>query len=59
MAYDRQWVVSFLHRMGYPRAADEAAEALPDPVTKEQVQAFADQHGISRDELISEMGGSP
>lgn len=59
MAYDRQWVVSFLRRMGYAQAADEAAKVLPDEVSRDQIQEFADQHGISRDELISQMGGSP
>jgi hypothetical protein len=45
--------------MGYPQEADEAARDLPDPVEVEQLREFGDRHGISRDEIISRMGGSP
>jgi hypothetical protein len=48
-----------LHRLGYERAAEEAARELPDPVTMDQLAAFGARHGISRDELTSRMGGSP
>ena len=59
MAYDRQWIVDTLRRLNYPEAADEAARVLPDEVSLEQLQKFGDQHGISSDELMSRMGGSP
>ena len=59
MAYDRQWVVDQLRRLGYTQEADEAARALPDQVSEEELRAFSDRHGISRDELMSRMGGSP
>jgi len=59
MAMSRQWVVDTLRRMGYSQEADEAARDLSDPVEIEQVREFGDRHGISRDELISWMGGSP
>ena len=59
MPQDRQWVIELLRRLGYTRAAEEAARELPDPVTMEEIRSFGDRHGISRDELISEMGGSP
>jgi hypothetical protein len=59
MAHDRQWVVDSLRRLGYMQAADEAAQELPDQVSAEQLLDFADRHGISRDEVISQMGGSP
>jgi len=59
MAHDRQWVVDTLHRLGYTQAADEAAQVLPDQVSVEQLLDFADRYGISRDEVISRMGGSP
>jgi hypothetical protein len=45
--------------MGYAQEADQAARELPDPVELEQLKAFGDRHGISRDELTSRMGGSP
>jgi len=59
MAHDRQWVVDTLHRLGYTQAADEAAQELPEQVSMEQLLDFADRHDISRDEVISRMGGSP
>lgn len=58
MAYDRQWIIDQLQRLGYTQEADEA-RALPAQVSAEDLQAWADRHGISRDELISRMGGSP
>ncbi|HEY1821172.1 MAG TPA: hypothetical protein VGG83_14705 [Trebonia sp.] len=59
MALDRQQMIDLLSRLGYAQAADEAARALPDPVSVEQVREFAARHNISHDELISRMGGSP
>jgi len=59
MAHDRQWVVDTFRHLGYPEAAEQAAQELPDPVSLEEIQKFADRFGISRDELISQMGGSP
>jgi hypothetical protein len=59
MAYDRQSVIHLLQALGYEEQADEAAKALPDPVSLDELIAFGDKHGISRDELTSRMGGSP
>ena len=59
MAESRQWVVDMLRHMGYAHEADEAAQELPDPVDIEQLTEFGDRHGISRDDITSEMGGSP
>jgi hypothetical protein len=59
MSHDRQWVVDTFRRLGYTQAADEAAQVLPDEVSVEQLLDFADRHGISRDDVISRMGGSP
>ena len=59
MSQDRQWVVDTLRRLGYTQAADEAAQVLPEQVSVEQLLDFADRYGISRDEVISRMGGSP
>jgi hypothetical protein len=59
MAYDRQWVVDTLRRIGYPQAADEALRELPDTLELSELQEFGAKFGISRDELISRMGGSP
>jgi hypothetical protein len=59
MGQDRQWVVDTLRRLGYQHEAEEAARVLPDPVDMEQLIQFGDRYGISRDELTSQMGGSP
>ena len=59
MDVSRQSVVDALRRLGYSQEADEALMVLPDPVDENQVLRFGEQHGISRDELIDRMGGSP
>ena len=59
MAYDRQWLIDTLQHLGYAREADEAAQTLPAEISQEELLRFSDQHGISRGELISRMGGSP
>jgi len=59
MAHDKQWLVDTLRRLGYPQAADDAARELPEQVSTEDIQRFADRVGISRDEVMSRMGGSP
>lgn len=59
MAYERQWIIDQLQRLGYPEEADEAARTLPEQVSAEELTAFGDRHGISRDDLVSRMGGSP
>jgi hypothetical protein len=59
MSYSRQEIVASLRRAGYTELADEALRVLPDPVDTEQVEAFGREHGVDRDDLINEMGGSP
>jgi hypothetical protein len=59
MRYSRQEVVAIMRRTGYTELADEAERVLPDPVDLDQLEAFARQHGVSKDDMISEMGGSP
>ena len=59
MQFSRQHVLEVLHRLGYTDLADEASRDLPDPVDIDRLQAWAMQHGLSRDELISQIGGSP
>jgi hypothetical protein len=46
MRYDRQGLVDLLRRLGYTKAADDAAR-LPDQLSEEQLQEFGNQHGIS------------
>ena len=52
-------IVEMLRRAGLPKAADEADRSLPDRVELERAQEFGARYGITRDELISRMGGSP
>jgi hypothetical protein len=59
MEYSRQHVVDVLRRMKYRELADEASRDLPDPVDTDRLQAWMMRHGLSRDEMVSEMGGSP
>jgi len=59
MSQDRQWLVDTLRNLGYTEAADTAARELPDPVSMEELRKFADRYNISRDEVMSQMGGSP
>jgi hypothetical protein len=58
MAVSRQWVINMLNRMGYTEAAEEASRVLPEQIELKQLEEFGDRHGISRSELVSEMGGT-
>lgn len=59
MQYSRQEVVDVLRKAGFHEAAEEAMVELQDPVDLAHVQEWAMQRGITRDLLISQMGGSP
>ena len=56
---DRKWAVDLLRRAGYRQAAEEAEHELPEQVTLDEIKAFADRHGVSHDDIIIQMGGSP
>lgn len=57
--YSRQYVADRLRRQGFPELADLAMRELPDPVDVEQIQAWGMRYGVTEDDLISRMGGSP
>jgi hypothetical protein len=59
MQYSRREIVSIMRRTGYTELADEAERVLPDPIDADQLIAFAQEHGLNRDDFVSEMGGSP
>jgi hypothetical protein len=59
MRLARQHVVELLRRTGHAEAAEDAARALPDPAELDDVLLFLGPYGITRDVLVSEMGGSP
>ena len=57
--YSRQQVIDQLSGLGYRELAEEAALELPDPVDINRLEEWCLQHGLTRDEVISRMGGSP
>ena len=57
--YSRQYVADSLRRQGFPDLADMALRELPDPVDIEQLENWGMRCGVSMDDLISRMGGSP
>ena len=57
--YSKQHVLDVLHTLHRPDLADEASQDLPDPVDIDQLVPWMLQHGLSRDEIVSRMGGSP
>lgn len=57
--FKKQEVVAILRRAGLREVADEANRSLPDPVGRERAAQFVFRYGITRDSLISRLGGSP
>ncbi len=55
----RQELVHILRNAGLSHAAEEAERTLPDEVDLQRAAEFGAQYGITRDQLISRMGGSP
>jgi hypothetical protein len=55
----RQNVVEVLRRAGFREAAEQAAKELPDPVDVEHAVAWGMQRGITREVLMTQLGGSP
>jgi hypothetical protein len=59
MLMKKHEIVRVLRNAGLEAAAEEAERDLPDEVDLERAEEFGLRHGITRDELISRMGGSP
>jgi hypothetical protein len=59
MQVTRQHVVEILRTARLQDLAEEAQRVLPDPVEYNHAERFLAQYGITKDELISRMGGSP
>jgi hypothetical protein len=57
--YSGQYVADRLRRLGFPELADVALRELPDPVDADQLENWGMRYGVSKDDLISRMGGSP
>jgi hypothetical protein len=59
MLMTKREIVRMLRNAGLEAVAEEAERSLPDEVDLERAAEFGLRHGITRDELISRMGGSP
>ncbi len=59
MQVARQHVADILRIAGLSELAEEAHRVLPDPVEYNHAARFLAQYGITKDELISCLGGSP
>jgi hypothetical protein len=57
--FSRQHVIDVLNRVGYTELAEKASRVLPDPVDIDQLEELGIQYGVTRDDLINRMGGSP
>ncbi len=55
----RAQVLGILRRAGMAEAADELAPVLPETVDLDRDSELLARHGVSHDDLISRMGGSP
>jgi hypothetical protein len=55
----RQHVVDLFLRVGWTEMADEARRDLPDPVDREEVEAWGSRWNVDMDYFIDQMGGSP
>jgi len=58
MHYSRKHFVFTLRRTGFPEAAEQALQVLPDPAEGDQIAAFLAPYGITLDKLVSRMGGT-
>jgi len=57
--YSREDVAHLLRRLGLPRLADRALRELPDPVDEDQIETWGLRYGLTKDGVISQIGGSP
>ena len=58
MSYSRQQVENMLRRAGFSDAADAAVTELPEKIDLDGLQTWAAKHGITRDAIVSQLGGS-
>jgi hypothetical protein len=58
VSYQREHVVEMLRRTGFHDAAEDAAAELPEQIDLDDLQNWAAKHGITRDAIVSQMGGS-
>lgn len=58
MTYSRRQVIDTLRRAGFTDAAAGAETELPDEMDVDTLQTWAEKHGITKDAIVSQMGGS-
>jgi hypothetical protein len=59
MQVTREHVAGILRTAALPDLAEEACRVLPDPVEYTFAERFLAGYGVTKDDLISRMGGSP
>jgi hypothetical protein len=59
MQVTQEHVVGILRTAALPDLVDEASRVLPDPVEYNFAERFLAEYGVTKDDLISRMGGSP
>ena len=59
MSQDKQWFVRYAASPWLPGGGRGGGTGLPDPVSTDELIKFTDRYNISRDEVMSQMGGSP
>lgn len=57
--HSRQEVAELLKKAGLHAAAEKAIAELPDQVDAKEIEEWGMEQGITRDALISQLGGSP
>jgi hypothetical protein len=59
MALDRKEIAAILKRAGLPDLAAKAEAELSEHVRRDELDRFEERYRLSKDWLISRMGGSP
>jgi hypothetical protein len=58
-AMPRSEVLAMLRRAGLPQLIADAERELRDPTEVRQLEQWAARHGMTKDWMVSRMGGSP
>jgi len=59
MQVHKERVVDVLRAAGFTQLADEVLRSWPDQVDVDRAEDLLLRHGVTKDTLISRMGGSP
>ncbi|MCU1362760.1 MAG: hypothetical protein JWM55_588 [Acidimicrobiaceae bacterium] len=58
VSYNRQQIIFTLHRAGFNDAAKGAETELPEEVDIDTLETWSAKYGITRDAIVSQIGGS-